>query len=160
MKEKVLEFLENNKIPYELCEHNPVYTMEDMLNEGLDEKGTLAKNLFIRDQKGKHHFLITAHIDTAVNLKELGAKLGVGKVSFGSPERLMKYLGVEPGCVSPMGLMNDTENAVEFIIDQKLMGCEKMGVHPNTHDATVWLSFASLKKAVELMGNNVKVLKI
>ncbi len=160
MKEKVLEFLDSNKIEYELLEHNPVYTMEDMINEGLDKKGTLAKNLFIRDQKGKRHFLITAHNDTSINLRDLGEKLGVGKVSFASPERLMKYLGLEPGCVSPFGLLNDGDNAVEVVLDQKLQGSEKLCVHPNCHDATVWLSFASLQKSIKLMGNDVKIIKM
>ncbi len=160
MKEIVLKFLDDNKIPYEITNHNPVYTMDDMINEGLDKKGTLAKNLFIRDQKGKRHFLITAHNDTAVNLKELGEKLGVGKVSFASPERLLKYLGLEPGCVSPMGLINDKDNAVELVLDQKLQGCQKMGVHPNCHDATLWISFASLQKCVKLMGNDCKIIKL
>jgi len=160
MKEKVIKFLDENKIPYEIITHNPVYTMEDMINEGLDKKGVLAKNLFIRDQKGKRHFLITAHNDTQINLRELGEKLGVGKVSFCSPDRLMKYLGLEAGCVSPFGLLNDSEHAVEMVFDQKLQTCEKFCVHPNCHDATVWLSFPSLQKAVKLMGNDIKIIKM
>lgn len=99
---KVLDFLKNENIPYEITEHEPVYTMEDMERIGLDTLGTICKNLFIRDAKGKRHFLITADNDTQINLKELGEKLGAGKVSFASAERLEKYLGVTAGCVSPL----------------------------------------------------------
>ncbi len=160
MKEQVIDFLNKNSIPFELAEHNPVFTMEDMINEGLNKKGTLAKNLFIRDQKGKRHFLVTASNDTVINLKDLGEKLGIGKISFASPERLMKYLGLEPGCVSPFGLLNDTENAVEMVLDKKLQGSEKISVHPNCHNATVWLSFDSLKKSIEIMGNDLKITEL
>ena len=72
MKQKVLDFLEKQQIPYEITEHEPVYTMEDMERIGLDKMGAICKNLFIRDAKGKKHFLITADNDTQINLKELG----------------------------------------------------------------------------------------
>ena len=109
MKQKVYDYLNSLQIPYEVTDHAPVYTMEDMVNEGLDKLGTLCKNLFIRDAKGKKHFLVLADNDTRVDLKALGAALGAGKVSFASAERLEKYLGVTAGCVSPMGVLNDTD---------------------------------------------------
>ena len=92
-------------------------TMEDMDRLGLPEKGTLCKNLFLRDSKGKRHFLITADEKTKVDLKALGRQLGAGTLSFASEERLEKYLGVKQGSVTPFALMNDTEHAVEFFID-------------------------------------------
>ncbi|MET0015699.1 YbaK/EbsC family protein [Oscillibacter sp.] len=160
MKEQVFEFLEQEKIPYDVTEHEPVYTMEDMERVGLDKLGTLCKNLFIRDAKGKSYFLITASNDTAINLKELGEKLGAGKVSFASAERLQQYLGVTAGCVSPFGVLNDAEHKVEVIFDQKLQGEKRLGVHPNEHDATVWISFSDLQKALKKTGSSVKILKL
>ena len=102
LKQFVYDYLDSLQIPYEVNEHEAVYTMEDMERLGLDQLGTICKNLFIRDAKGKKHFLITADNDTRIDLKELGSVLGAGKVSFASAERLEKYLGVTAGCVSPM----------------------------------------------------------
>ena len=158
MKNKVYEFLNNNNISYEVTDHAPVYTMEEMQAEGLDKIGKICKNLFIRDQKGKRHFLITADNDTRINLKEIGAKLDAGKVSFASAERLEKYLGVTAGCVSPLGILNDENHEVTVVLDKKLENCEKLGVHPNEHDATVWLSFSQIKDIISSQGNELKVL--
>jgi len=160
MKQKIYEYLDSHKIKYEVTEHEPVYTMEDMERVGLDKIGTICKNLFLRDAKGKKHYLITADNNTQINLKDLGEKTGAGKVSFASSERLEKHLGVTAGCVSPFGVINDTENAVTVIFDMKLQGNQKIGVHPNEHDATVWLSFADLVKVVKALGNEVKIIKL
>lgn len=160
MKQKVLDFLEKQQIPYEITEHEPVYTMEDMERIGLDKMGTICKNLFIRDAKGKKHFLITADNDTQINLKELGAVLDAGKVSFASAERLEKYLGVTAGCVSPFGILNDVEHCVTVVFDKKLQGKARLGVHPNDHSATIWIAFDELCSVIKKQGNNVIIVEI
>lgn len=160
MREKVFDFLTEAYIPFELTEHEPVYTMEEMERAGLDKLGTICKNLFIRDAKGKRHFLITADNDTRINLKELGEMLGAGKVSFASAERLEKYLGVTAGCVSPFGVLNDADHAVTVVLDARLKGKTRLGVHPNEHSATVWLSFDDLLSAIEKIGNQVIVAEL
>ena len=160
MKQKVLDFLAQAQIPFEMTEHEPVYTMEDMTRIGLDTLGTICKNLFIRDAKGKRHYLITADNNTQINLKELGIKLDAGKVSFASSERLEKYLGVTAGCVSPFGVLNDSEHCVTVVLDRRLIGKERLGVHPNEHSATLWLSYDNLVTALERIGNEIVVLDI
>ena len=82
VRKKVYEALDKMNIKYEVVEHEPVYTMEDMDRLGLTKKGTLCKNLFLRDAKGKRHFLVTADENTKVDLKSLGKKLGAGNLSF------------------------------------------------------------------------------
>ncbi len=160
MKEKVFDFLQQSGIAYEVSEHPAVYTMEEMAQLGLDKLGTIPKNLFVRDGKGRQHFLITAAADTHIDLKALGEKLGVKKLSFASAERLQQYLGVTAGCVSPFGVLNDTQNAVTVIFDSKLAGLPKLGVHPNVHNATVWLSFEDLCKAIQKAGNTIQIIEI
>ena len=113
-KQRVYDALEQLKIKYEVVEHEPVHTMEDMDRLGLPQKGTLCKNLFLRDAKGKRHFLVTCDEKKTVDLKTLGRQLGAGNLSFASEDRLEKYLGLKQGSISPFGLMNDTEHAVEF----------------------------------------------
>ena len=111
-KKRVYDALDKLKIKYEVVEHEPVHTMEDMDRLGLPAKGTLCKNLFLRDSKGKRHFLVTCDEKTEVNLKDLGKRLGAGNVSFASEERLEKYLGVKQGSVTPFALMKDKDKAV------------------------------------------------
>ncbi len=160
MKQKVLNYLAEQNIPYEITEHEAVYTMEDMERLGLYELGTVCKNLFVRDAKGKKHFLITVDNDTKINLKELGIALDAGKLSFASAERLEKYLGVSAGCVSPFGLLNDTEHQVTLVLDEKLVGNPRLGVHPNEHSATLWISYDNLVSALSALGNSVVTLKL
>ena len=145
-KKRVYDALDKLKIKYEVVEHEPVHTMEDMDRLGLPEKGTLCKNLFLRDSKGKRHFLVTCDEKKKVDLKSLGRQLGAGNLSFASEERLEKYLGVKQGSVTPFGLMNDTDHAVEFFIDKDLSKCKSMGIHPLENTATVFLSFKDLDK--------------
>lgn len=160
MKQAVFDFLRAQGIPYAVTEHEPVYTMEKMERLGLNKLGTICKNLFVRDAKGKRHFLITADDGTAVRLKELGEKLGAGKLSFASAERLQKYLGVTSGCVSPFGVLNDTRHEVTVVFDEKIARLDRIGVHPNQNDATVWLSAPALIDAVRGLGNEVVILAL
>ena len=160
MKQAVFDFLAAQGIPYEVTEHEPVYTMEDMERLGLDKLGTICKNLFVRDAKGKRHFLITADDSTTVHLKELGEKLGAGKLSFASSERLQKYLGVTAGCVSPFGVLNDAQHEVTVVFDEKIAQLDRIGVHPNQNDATVWISAPALINAIKGLGNAVVILEL
>lgn len=158
MKEKVFAFLDSCGIPYQVTEHPAVYTMADMDALGLDKMGIIPKNLFLRDGKGKQHFLVCAAENTLVNLKELGEKLQVKKLGFASAERLMEHLGVAPGSVSPLGILNDATHAVTVIFDSNLAGAPKLGVHPNDNTATVWLGFDDLQKVIHTAGNQIQMI--
>ena len=160
MKEKVLAFLTQAHIPFEVTQHPAVYTMAQMEALGLDRLGPIPKNLFVRDGKGRQHFLITAAKDTPIDLKELGDKLGVKKLSFASAERLQTYLGVTAGCVSPFGVLNDCQNAVTVVFDSALADLPKIGVHPNKNDSTIWISFQELYNAIQLAGNPVRIVDL
>ena len=157
-KQRVYDALDKLGIKYEVVEHEPVHTMEDMDRLGLPAKGTLCKNLFLRDSKGKRHFLVTCDEKKKVDLKALGRTLGAGNLSFASEERLEEHLGLKPGSVSPVGLMNDTEHTVEFLIDKDLSRCKSLGIHPLENTATVFLSFKDLDKF--LWDLDVDVIKI
>src|SRR6266481_5288301 len=100
--------------------HPPVMTVEE--SERLVPKlpGAKTKNLFLRDKKGARHFLVTVRHDLAVDLNLLGVALNAARLGFASPERLQKYLGITPGSVSLLALINDQAGAVEFVIDRAL----------------------------------------
>ena len=159
-KEAALKKLEELSIPYEIFEHEAVYTIDEMSDIVVKTNSEVCKNLFVRNQKGNQHFLIVQKGEKRANLTEIGEKLGVGKLSFASPERLMKYLKLEKGEVTPLSVINDGTNAVTVVFDSDLCGLERVGVHPNTNTATVVLSFDDLLKYVENSGHKVKMIKI
>ena len=121
MRETVINKLEELKITYKEVTHTPVYTIEEMDNLGnIFEGAKICKNLFVRDQKGKRHFLIVVPEEKRVPLAEVTTKIGSTKLSFASEERLMKYLNLTPGAVTPLAVINDEANEVEVVMDESL----------------------------------------
>lgn len=159
-KQQVYDRLTELGIAYEATEHEAVFTIADMEAQGLLSMGEVCKNLFVRDAKGKQHFLIVAPEERAIDLKRLTETLGTTKLSFASAERLEKYLGVGTGAVSPFGILNDAAKAVVVVLDAALQGKERIGVHPNDNTATVWIGWAGLKKFVESQGNELEIVKL
>ena len=106
-KKEIIKFLNENKVNYNLIEHEAVYTMEDLQKINIQKYGVEVKNLFLRDEKGKNHYLIVAKNDTKIDLKSLKDKIHSTKLSFASEERLDKYLKLKKGAVSPFGILND-----------------------------------------------------
>lgn len=159
-KEETLKFLDENGYKYEKVEHEVMHTMEDMEKAGITKMGDVFKNLFLRNAKGDKHYLVCVKEDAPVDLAKLAIRLGSTKLSFGSAERLDKYLGVTQGSVSPLGILNDESKSVIVAFEQDFMGKEKIGVHPNENTATCFLSFKDLKKIIEDHGNKFMCIKI
>lgn len=159
-RQKVYTFLDLLGINYQVSEHPAVYTIEEMENLGLDQIGGLVKNSFLCDAKGKRHFLIMMQQDKKVDLKALRAMIDSTPLRFASEERLAKHLGLGKGTVSPLGLVNDAEKAVEIGIDNGLKEFELLGVHPNDNTATVWLTPANLEKVMTARGHPVTYLAL
>lgn len=155
-KQEIKTFLEEKKIPFTWVEHKAVYTIEEMEELGLESMDEIAKNLFLRDQKGKRHFLVVIKGEKQVNLKELGEKLGT-RLSFASEERLEKYMGLKKGSVTPLGVLNDENRAVEVFFDEDFCKLEKIGVHPNENTASVYLSPDDLLNIVREHGNALEI---
>lgn len=158
--EEILERLKELNINYELVEHKAVYNMEEMdaLNPDIFKGAAICKNLFLRDQKGKRHFLVVLKEEKQANLSELSKLLLSTKLSFASSERLMKYLSVIPGAVNPLSIINDKEKKVEVILDKDLLKEEKIGVHPGINTVTVILSPLDLERYVKENGNKLKLI--
>lgn len=159
-QEKVFEKLNELDIKYEVVNHPAVFTIEDMDDLNITEQGDVCKNLFLRDEKGKRHFLVVLDKDKKADLKNIQKQLGSTRLSFASAERLDKYLKLQKGEVTPLGVINDEEGAVEVVFDNDLVGKTKLGVHPNDNTATVWISFEDLKKVIDQNGNKIKYLSI
>ena len=160
--EKVLNTLKKLGIHYELVFHQPVYTVDDTDNLDMEilKGAKICKNLFLRDQKGKRHFLVILCSEKKADMAKIQEQVLSTRLSFASSERLMKYLKLEPGHVSPMGLINDEEKEVEVLIDKDLKGKKLLAVHPNTNEASVLISFEDLMKFMKSMGNECKFITI
>lgn len=159
-KQAVYDALSSRSIAYTVMEHPAVYTMEEMEKLKITQEGEVVKNLFVRNAKGKAHYLIVLPGDKKADLKGIAAKLGSTALSFASEQRLEKYLGLTKGAVSPMGVLNDAACEVTVVFDKSLEGKEKIGVHPNDNTATLWLRFEDLKRFVESCGNQVQLLEL
>ena len=131
-------------------------TIDEIIALGLNKKGKIPVNLFLRDANGKRHFLVIHDGEKHSDLKKLREQIGCTRLSFGSDERLMKHLGLTKGSVSPFGLINNVNHDVEIIIDESIKGQELLGFHPNINTATVWISYADFMKFIESCGNPVK----
>jgi len=160
MKEDVLNLLDKNNMKYDLIEHEIVHTIEDMDKLSLLDKGIVCKNLFLRDAKGKIHIVLSCPHEKDVKLDEISKKLGTSRLSFGSAERLDKYLKLENGYVSPFGVINDESKSVIFVFDKDLQGKEKIGFHPNINTSTIFLAFKDVRKVVEDHGNDALFIRL
>ena len=161
MEEKVLEELEKLNIDYKEVKHTPVYTIEEMDALGnIFENAKICKNLFVRDQKGKRHFLVVMPEEKRAPLSEIAEKIGSTKLSFASEERLMKYLKLTPGSVTPLAIINDEEKAVEVVLDEDLKKESLLGVHPCINTATVLITPDNLEKYIKELNNKITYIKI
>ena len=158
MKE-ILELLDNKRIEYKIIKHKSVYTIEEIKHINLDKEGLIPKNIFLRNANGKVHYLVTCHPDKKVDIKNLAKNLNSTRLSFGSSERLKKYLNVEKGSVSPLGFIYDENYEVIFVFDKELIN-KTIGVHPNRNDYTVFIRFNDLIKLIEEHSNNIVYLDV
>jgi Ala-tRNA(Pro) deacylase len=157
---KVYEVLNGLGIPYTRHEHPPVFTVEQAEPHWTNITGAHCKNLFLRNKKGNRHYLVILLTSKQADLKQLNAKLKEDRLSFGSAERLQKYLGLEPGAVSPFGLINDNQNDVIVIVDQDLRRADRVNFHPNVNTATVGIETADFERFLLWAGNEVRFFEL
>lgn len=153
-------FLEKHNIRFERHDHPAVYTVEEAARLVPPLPGAKTKNLFLRDKKGRRHFLVVVGADKRVNLKQLQPLLESDKLSFGSPDRLKKHLGIEPGAVSLFAIYNDSDHAVELIVDKSLWSAAAFQFHPLVNTGTLVISKDDLVRFIELTGHNAKVVEV
>ena len=156
--EMLLAFLDRHRIPHHTVHHPALYTVEQSKALRGEIEGLHVKNLFLKDKKGKL-FLLTAMESTQIDLKTLHGRIGgQGRLSFCSPEQLMTHLGVEPGSVTPLSLINDRDHRVSLVLDAALLGGPRINVHPLVNTMTSGLSVEGFKKFLELTGHQPQIL--
>ena len=154
----LLETLKRWSISYNLFEHVPLRTVEDSKKvEGIfistQNGGGHVKNLYLRDKK-KKNILLVAEQDQAIDLKRLSKNLNFSNLSFGSPERLMQNLGVRPGAVTPLSMINGVNNNVSLFMDKALRNKTVIYVHPLVNDRTIEMTIENLEKFFSKIGIN------
>ena len=154
------ELLQNLGIAFEYHEHPPVATIEDALTHWKDYDSGRCKNIFFRNHKGDRHYLVILEHTRQLDIHDLEKRLKQGKLSFASDQRLMKYLGVERGSVSPFGLINDTEKHVHLFIDEKLNDFDQLAFHPNLNTATIIVSKSDFLKFLDYTGNSYEFIRL
>lgn len=160
IERSVLDVLDRLGIAYVRHEHPPVFTVDDADKYWTGLRGTHCKNLFLRNKKGNRHYLVIAPTTRTIDLRRLNGLLNEDRLSFGSAERLKRCLGLEPGSVSPFGLINDREKEVRVIVDEELRNSRFLGFHPNANTATLDIASADFEKFLAWCGNDVRYLNI
>jgi Ala-tRNA(Pro) deacylase len=147
-------------ISFEYHEHPPVPTVKEASRYWAGIESTHCKNLFFRNHKGNRHYLVILEYTNVLNIKDLEQRLKQGKLSFASAERMMKYLGLNPGSVSPFGLIHDTANHVHLFLDENLKNSDKISFHPNLNTASLIISYVDFEKFLESSGNSYEYVNL
>ena len=158
-KEQTCEALRAMGIEYERVDHPAVCNMAEMAKIDLPHPEAEAKNLFLRDDRREHFFLLTVRGDRRVDLKEFRRARQTRPLKFASEEELSSLLGLIPGAVTPLGVLNDAEHRVKFFLDRAFAD-GLVGVHPNDNTATLWLRAEDLIRVVRDHGNEIEYIDL
>jgi Ala-tRNA(Pro) deacylase len=148
---RILAYLNDLGIETTTVGHEPVYTVEEARHLRRLPGGH-CKSLFLRNKKGRM-WLVTTEQDRAIDLATLATSLGARRVGFASPQRLMTYLGVEPGAVSPFGVVNDRDGEVTVVLDRALVEYERLNLHPLDNSMTTSIATLDLIRFLEATGH-------
>lgn len=154
------ETLTSLRIPFERVDHAPVFTCDEAYAAMPGHDSLQTKNIFLRDKRGRRHLLLVTTCERVVDVKKFAEQAGADRLSFASPERLMKYLGVEPGSVTVLGLIHDTENAVELFVDRDVWNAPLWRCHPLVNTATLVIPRDGLERFFEHTGHRPRVLQL
>jgi Ala-tRNA(Pro) deacylase len=156
----VVERLRELGIAFERHEHPPVATVEQAAEHWAGIDAAHCKNLFLRNQKGDRHYLLILEHSKKADLRAVATQIGDGKLSFGSPERLLKHLGLTPGSVSPFGLIHDSTHSVRVVVDRDLQAAARLSFHPNINTATLVVSKEDFARFLAACGNPVQYIGV
>jgi len=159
-QKELYELLVRLSIEFEYHEHPPVATIDDAKIHWKDLNSGRCKNIFFRNHKGDKHYLVILEHLRQLNIHDLEKRLKQGKLTFASDQRLKKYLGVEPGSVSPFGLINDESHHVHLFIDEKLNESERLSFHPNLNTASLVIKKSDFLKFLNHLGNSFEFIRL
>ena len=156
----IYSYLSGRDIPYVRHDHLPVFTCEEERAHVPESGAARTKNLFLRDRKGRRHLLLVTSCAKTVSIATFAEVSGADRLSFASPERLKERLGVEPGSVTVLGLVTDTQHAVELFIDTDVWSAPAVHAHPLRNDATLVLTHDALVRFLAATGHSPRIVTI
>lgn len=158
--DKVLGYLNEKGYEYSWYTHPEAPTIEIARQHWKQDGSKHCKNLFFRNHKGNRHYLVVLDCERDLDIHDLEKRLHQGKLSFASPQRMEKYLGLLPGSVSPFGLINDTENHVHLFMDKNLKEEKSLSFHPNDNHATVVIEVDEFMRYLNAVGNSFEFIEL
>lgn len=150
--DQLFQILSDLSCPVQVHHHPPIFTVAEGADLEKSIPGAHCRNLFLKDKKDRM-VLVTALNETAVDLKILAERLGMGRLSFGSPDRLMRHLGVAPGSVCPFAVMNDPQGAVPIVLDSAMKAHTRVNVHPLINTMTIGIAPQDLVRFLTHVGH-------
>lgn len=169
-EEKVYDYLRSHSLEFTAYNHPEGKTIEEARRWWKDDGSVHCKNIFLRNHKGNQHYLVCFDCDHNLDIHDLEQRLKAtlmaqgknspGKLSFASADRMMKYLGLEPGSVSPFGLINDTDHHVHLFLDENLRLADSLSFHPNDCRGTVVISREVFERYLTGLGNDYEYLPL
>ncbi len=158
--DELFAFLDDLGISVTTITHPPLFTVANSQALRGEIEGGHTKNLFLKDKKD-NYFLVTLSEDATVDLKSIHHKIGAAsRVSFGKPEALLDLLGVAPGAVTALGVINDAGGKVRMVIDSALLEHPVINVHPLTNAATTSIARDDLLQFLRATGHEPAILKV
>lgn len=157
--EALFAFFDQLGLSYHATAHEAAFTVDQGNDVWSDIPGMHCKNLFLKDSKA-NLWLIVAPAEKRIDLKKLPAKIGSARLSFGSAELLQQVLGVTPGSVTPLALINDPEHRVSLVLDAEMMAAPVLNYHPMVNTQTVTLSNADFRTFVKACGHNPVIVDV
>lgn len=158
MTHDIYTFLDAHGVEYQKVEHPAVYTVEEAERLVPAMPGLHIKNLLINDKGEKNIFLLVVGGEKRLDLKGLSKVLGVTKLSFASAEQLQKYLGVEPGSVTLLGLINDSDKKVQVLFDEPVWQAKSLQCHPLVNTATLAILHGGIQKFLAATGHEARII--
>jgi len=150
-RDRLLAWMAEHGIEQVTHDHPAVFRVEEGLELKAALPGAHTKNLFLKDKKGKL-WLISARQDTVIDLKRARKTIGSDRLSFGNEGLLYETLGLRPGSVTALGLINDPDHRVTFVLDKALWDADIVNFHPLTNTATTAMAQDQFRKALAAMG--------
>jgi len=147
-------------IDFDYYAHPAVPTVEEAAKYWKDLDATHCKNLFFRNHKGNRHYLVVLDHRQDLNIRDLEQRLKQGKLSFASPKRLMKYLGLTPGSVTPFGLIHDAQKHVHLFLDERLNDSERISFHPCINTASLVICYKDFIRFLMHCGNSWEYIRM
>lgn len=150
-RDRLLAWMAERGIARTTHDHPAIFTVDEGRDLKIDMPGAHTKNLFLKDKKGRL-WLISARQDTVIDLKGAPRLIGSDRLSFGNEALMWETLGVRPGSVTALALINDVDHRVTFVLDKRLWEADIVNFHPLINTATTGMEQAAFRAFLAALG--------